>query len=108
MHKNSNLKIILLALVACFVFFPDMLFASSTGLAWEGPLDQIVNSIKGPVAFGISIVAIIAAGVTLIFGGEIGTFMKTILFLVLVISLIVMATNILSTLFGTSGSLIIV
>lgn len=37
-------------------------FASSTGMVWEGPLDKIKASIQGPVAMGISIIAVIVAG----------------------------------------------
>lgn len=42
----------------------------------------------------------------LVFGGEIGQFLKAIILLALVISLIVLATNILTTLFGIGGATI--
>lgn len=83
------------------------LFASSTGLPWEGPLTLVVNSVTGPVAFGISVIAVVSAGAMLIFGGEIAGFLKGIIILALVISLIVLAVNVLSTVFGTSSALII-
>lgn len=82
------------------------LFASSTGLPWEGPLTLVVNSITGPVAFGISVIAVVSAGAMLIFGGEIAGFLKGIIILALVISLIVLAVNVLSSVFGTSSALI--
>ncbi|MEF1183010.1 TrbC/VirB2 family protein, partial [Vibrio campbellii] len=37
--------------------------ASSTGLPWESPLERIVDSITGPVAFGASALGIVAASV---------------------------------------------
>ncbi|ECQ6131765.1 conjugal transfer protein TrbC [Campylobacter coli] len=81
--------------------------ASTTGagLPWEGPLEQIKASITGPVAFTISILAVIGAGVGLIWGNEFSGFIKTLFYLVLVIALIISAHNFIS-LFSTSGALI--
>lgn len=82
-------------------------FAASTGnsLPWEGAMDKLVTSITGPVAFGISVIAIVAAGAGLIFGGEISGFLKSVLILALVIGMIVAATGVLKGLFGTSAVL---
>ncbi|EAI3389557.1 conjugal transfer protein TrbC [Campylobacter jejuni] len=81
--------------------------ASTTGagLPWEGPLEQIKASITGPVAFTISILAVIGAGAGLIWGGELGGFIKTLFYIVLVIALTISAHNFMS-LFSTSGALI--
>lgn len=91
-----------------FVFFVlglSVAMASTQGMPWEDPLTTIKNSITGPVAMIISLVAIVAAGVGLVFGGEFSGFVKTLLYVVLVISIIVGAANILA-LFSTSGMLI--
>jgi len=86
---------------------PDIFAATGGGsLPWENPLDKIVQSIKGPVAFGISVIAIVGAGVGLIMGQDIGAFMKAAIYLALVIALIVFATNLLSGAFGISGALL--
>ncbi|MDR2399296.1 MAG: TrbC/VirB2 family protein [Endomicrobium sp.] len=108
MYKFGKVNWLFFGIVALILVSPDLFASSSSGLAWEGPLDKVVSSIKGPVAFGISIVAIIAVGVGLVFGGEIGTFMKTALYLVLVISLVVLSTNVLSGIFGTSGAMLLI
>ncbi|WP_144600714.1 TrbC/VirB2 family protein [Campylobacter coli] len=81
--------------------------ASTTGagLPWESPLETIKASISGPVAFVVSILAIIGAGVGLIWGNEFSGFIKTLFYLVLVIALIVGANSFIS-LFSTSGALI--
>ena len=46
-------------------------FASETGtnLPWEGPLTTLVTSLTGPVAYAISVIAIVALGATLAFAG---------------------------------------
>lgn len=73
------------------------------GLPWEDPLQTVVDSITGPVAFSVSVIGIVVAGATLIWGGEVSGFARTLLFIVLVIALIVGAVNILSTLFGVGA-----
>ncbi|EAI9716649.1 TrbC/VirB2 family protein [Campylobacter coli] len=81
--------------------------ASTTGagLPWEGPLEQIKASLSGPVAFIMSILAIIGAGAALIWGNEFGGFIKTLFYIVIVIALIAGANSFMS-LFSTSGALI--
>ena len=71
------------------------------GLPYEGWLAALRNSVTGPVAFTVALFGIIGAGATLIFqGGEINSFLRTIIYVVLVMAFLVSAQNILSTLFG--------
>lgn len=89
------------------IFIPDLAHASSsTGMPWENPLLKVVNSITGPLAFGISVVAVCCATWPLAFGGELTTFAKTALYIALAISFSVFAVNILSSLFGISSTLV--
>lgn len=94
-------------LMLFFIFGAVFAFASTTGggLPWEGPLQTVKASITGPVAFIISLLAIVTAGVGLVFGGEFSGFIKTLLYIVLVVALIVGAVNFMS-IFGISGGLI--
>lgn len=94
------------ALMLAMLGLPGSAFASSSGgggLPWESPLQTITTSITGPVAFAISVIGVVAAGATLIWGGEVSGFTRTLIFVVLVIGLIVGAVNILSTLFGVGA-----
>ena len=89
---------------------PDIAMAAnngggSGGLPWETPLQTLSNSIKGPVAYAISLMGIVAAGAMLIWGGEINEFVRRIIMLILVISLIVFASNILTTLFNSGATI---
>lgn len=104
--KKFDFKFLLFAVMGLMFLAPDV-FASSTGLPWEDPLTAMVDSIKGPVAFGISVIAIVAAGAGLIFGGDISGFLKSAIILALVISLIVLAVNVLSSVFGIGSALIL-
>lgn len=84
----------------------DLHAATSTGLPWETPLTTIRNSITGPVAFVISIIAIVVAGGVLIWGGDLPDFARRLIMLVLVIGLIVSASNVLGLLFGVTSAVI--
>lgn len=81
--------------------------ASTTGagLPWESPLQTIQSSLSGPVAFGISLLALIGAGAGLVFGGELSGFIKTLFYIVIVIGVIVGANSLMG-IFTTSGALI--
>lgn len=73
------------------------------GLPYEDWLTRIRQSITGPVAFGISVIAIVAAGAMLIFGGDMNGFMKTLVFIVLVLAFVIAAQNTLSAITGTGA-----
>lgn len=75
--------------------------ASSAVLPYEDWLKTIQKSLTGPVAFSISIIGIISCGVTLIFsGGEINRFMKSVIYLVFVMTLLVGANSFMSSVFN--------
>lgn len=94
-------------LILLLVVGAGWLMANTGGgaLPWEGPLGVIRDSIQGPVAMAISLLAIIAAGVALVFGGDFSGFVKSIIYTVLVIAVIVGAGNILQ-IAGGNGALI--
>lgn len=84
---------------------PDAHASAGTGggLPYEDWLTKIRQSITGPVAFSISIIAIVAAGAMLIFGGDMNGFMKTLVFIVLVLAFVIAAQNMLSAITGTGA-----
>lgn len=79
------------------------LASSGGGLPWEGPLEQIQESITGPVAGSIALAAVAIAGGMLIFGGELNDFARRLCYIVLVAGVLLGATQIVG-LFGSSGS----
>ena len=92
-----------LVLLALIVLFPALAHAASTGgsgLEWETPLQKIRDSVTGPVAYAISLLGIVVTGAILVFGGEINEFVRRLIMLVLVISLMVFAADLLNTLFN--------
>ncbi|WP_024896558.1 TrbC/VirB2 family protein [Brucella rhizosphaerae] len=52
--------------------------ASGSSMPWEEPLQQILESIEGPVAKIVAVIIIIATGLALAFGDTSGGFRKLI------------------------------
>lgn len=77
--------------------------AGGGGLPWETPLQTITRSIQGPVAYAISLLGIIGCGGMLIWGGEINEFLRRGIMLVLVIALVMLASQVLSSLYATGA-----
>jgi type IV secretion system protein VirB2 len=91
------------ALIVVLPFVPAHASAAGGSLPWDTPLQTLSNDIKGPVAFTIALLGLVATGAALLFGGEINEFIRRIIMVVMVISLLVFAANILSTLFATGA-----
>lgn len=53
-------------------------YAAGTGMPWETPLTQILNSVEGPVAKVVSVIIIVITGLTLAFGETSGGFRRLI------------------------------
>ncbi len=101
-HKRSRLTLAVTAFSVVAATSPA--FASSGGsLPWEGPLEQIQESITGPVAGYIALAAVAIAGGMLIFGGELNDFARRLVYVVLVAGILLGATTIVG-LFGATGA----
>ena len=100
-------SVLLLLLVVALVWHPDAAHATSAGgsLPWDSPLTTLKNDLTGPVAFTISLLAMVACGAALVFGGEINEFVRRIIMLVLVCAFIVGVTNLASAL-GITGAIV--
>ena len=53
-------------------------YASGSSMPWEQPLQQILQSIEGPVAKIVAVIIIIATGLSLAFGDTSGGFRRLI------------------------------
>ncbi|WP_339058014.1 TrbC/VirB2 family protein [Candidatus Regiella endosymbiont of Tuberolachnus salignus] len=100
---SYQMIIALISLTVLLLIITQPALASSTGsgtagggLPFDGWLDKIRNSVKGPFAFTASIIGLIGAGAALIFGGDMNGFLRTLIFIVLVLCFIVAAEGTLS------------
>ncbi|WP_371349327.1 TrbC/VirB2 family protein [Ancylobacter sp. IITR112] len=102
--SHERLYRLALAALALALVLSEPAFASGGGsLPWEGPLQQIQQSITGPVAGFIALAAVAVAGGMLIFGGELNDFARRLMYVVLVAGILLGATQIVA-LFGASGA----
>ncbi|MCT2388855.1 TrbC/VirB2 family protein [Erwinia pyrifoliae] len=98
---------LILGLMAILMFCPGLAHAASTetGLEWEGPMTTFRNSITGPIAYSISILALVASLATLLWGGELTDFTRKFVVLILVIAAIMFAVQLLASLWGASATI---
>ena len=53
-------------------------WAAGSSMPWETPLNQILQSVQGPVAKVVSVIIIVVTGLTLAFGDTSGGFRRLI------------------------------
>jgi type IV secretory pathway VirB2 component (pilin) len=103
MQHNTAPQITGIVILSILVSAAPTLASTGGGLPWEGPLQQIQESITGPVAGFIALAAVAIAGGMLIFGGELNDFARRLMYVVLVAGILLGATQIVG-LFGATGA----
>jgi type IV secretion system protein VirB2 len=81
--RLPNSRVRISPLITATVFGPIAMMASKahaagTGMPWEQPLQQVLDSVQGPVAKIIAVIIIIVTGLTLAFGETAGGFRRLI------------------------------
>ena len=90
-HMLKQISLFLTVLAFCSL---SAAYAKSTGMPYEGVLSELSESLTGPVAKAIALIGIVGSGAALIFGGEISGFLKSVIYLVLVCSLLIVGSTI--------------
>jgi type IV secretion system protein VirB2 len=106
---NSRFRrrvVILVAVVTCAVISSSSARASGSSMPWETPLNQILESIQGPVAKIISVIIITVTGLTLAFGDTSGGFRRLIQ-IVFGLSIAFAASSFFLSFFSFSGGALI-
>jgi type IV secretory pathway VirB2 component (pilin) len=75
-HRLSRTSVATLA--AGLSLLPAHAIAAGSNMPWEQPLQQILNSIQGPVAKIIAVIIIIVTGLSLAFGDTSGGFRRLV------------------------------
>lgn len=100
--RMSNLILFSLTMLAASV----ALGSTMTGLPWESPLQTIGNSLTGPVAGIFSLIAIAICGVAAAIGHDLSGFVKSLIGIVFIISVVLGAASLIRILFGSSGAVL--
>ncbi len=66
------------AIAALAIVVATSASASGSGMPWEEPLQQVLESVQGPVAKIVAVIIIITTGLTLAFGESSGGFRRLI------------------------------
>jgi type IV secretory pathway VirB2 component (pilin) len=101
-YCNERAQAYIAAVAAALVLLPSHAFASGTSMPWETPLQNIVDSVTGPVAKGVAILAIVVAGLGMAMG-EGGGFFRKAAGIVFGIAIAFAATQWGMTFFGFAG-----
>lgn len=105
-QTKSRSALRLAALAALFVCAAAPAYAAGSGMPWEGPLQQVVDSITGPVARAAAVIAIIVSGIGIIFG-EGGGGIRKLAFVGLGVAIMFAAVSFFLNFFGFAGGALI-
>jgi type IV secretion system protein TrbC len=67
-----------IGITAAGLIYAAPAYAAGSSMPWETPLNQILQSVQGPVAKVISVIIIVVTGLTLAFGDTSGGFRRLI------------------------------
>lgn len=103
-----NLSVHFTLLILAGLVFSSGAFAAQGGgaLPWEAPLTKLQQSLSGPVAGAIAVIALVAIGVVLVFGGEWNEFARRSVYAVCAIAFIVSAGTLLAGLFQVGAAVV--
>jgi type IV secretory pathway VirB2 component (pilin) len=89
-------------ILALSVLYAPAAYASGTGMPWETPLQNVLDSVTGPVAKAAGIIAIVLAGLGFAFG-ESGGLMRKVMGIIFGIAIAFAAAQWGMTFFGFAG-----
>ena len=104
--QGLNRTVQVAACLALGILITGPAYAAGSGMPWEGPLDQILLSIEGPVARIVSVIIITLTGLTLAFGETSGG-MRKLIQIVFGLSIAFAATSFFLTFFSFGGGALI-
>lgn len=99
------IRVAVLCLIAVYVAtFDDFQAAHAGELPFEDALTKIRESLSGPLPTTLALAGIIVAGATLIFGGDMNGFFRTMCLIALVLSLLLCANKLMTTLYSNADA----
>lgn len=104
--RKLSAHFLLLSLTALILSSTAFGAQGGQGLPWEAPLTRLQQSLSGPVAGAIAVIALVAIGVVLVFGGEWNEFARRSVYAVCAIAFIVSAATLLAGLFQVGAAVV--
>jgi type IV secretion system protein VirB2 len=103
---RAHLKLVAVAAFVAASIQATTALAAGSNMPWEQPLQQILQSIQGPVSKIIAVIIIIVTGLTLAFGDTAGGFRRLIQ-IVFGLSIAFAASSFFLSFFSFSGGALI-
>jgi type IV secretion system protein TrbC len=100
--RETQSRFAAFAALLIYGFASSSLYAAGSGMPWEGPLQNILDSIQGPVVRIVAVLIIAITGLTLAFGDTSGGFRRLVQ-VVFGLSIAFAATSFFLTFFGYAG-----
>jgi len=104
--RISGSAALLISGCAVIAAWPSMALAAGSSMPWEQPLQQILESIQGPVAKIVAVIIIIVTGLTLAFGDTSGG-MRKLIQIVFGLSIAFAASSFFLSFFSFSGGALV-
>ena len=106
--RSTSSRALMRAAAICLpvVMFAAIAHATGSDMPWEEPLQQILDSVQGPVAKIVAVLIIIVTGLTLAFGETSGGFRKLIQ-IVFGLSIAFAASSFFLTFFSFGGGAVV-
>jgi type IV secretory pathway VirB2 component (pilin) len=104
--RKVGVHFLLLTFVALTLSSTALGAQGGQALPWEAPLTKLQQSLSGPVAGAIAVIALVAIGVVLVFGGEWNEFARRSVYAVCAIAFIVSAATLLAGLFQVGAAVV--
>lgn len=104
-HRMPDIRVFGTSMLLSLVFVSSA-WASGSGMPWENPLNEILESVQGPVAKIVSVIIITVTGLTLAFGETSGGFRRLIQ-IVFGLSIAFAASSFFLSFFSFSGGALI-
>jgi type IV secretion system protein TrbC len=76
--RLRNSLLLATASLGLLLVHSQLAYAAGSGMPWEAPLTQVLESIEGPVARIVAVIIIIITGLSLAFGDTSGGFRRLI------------------------------
>jgi type IV secretory pathway VirB2 component (pilin) len=99
-------RALLFSLSGMALFATAPAWAAGSNMPWEQPLNQILQSVEGPVAKIIAVIIIVVTGLTLAFGDSSGGFRRLIQ-IVFGLSIAFAASSFFLSFFSFGGGMVI-
>jgi type IV secretion system protein TrbC len=103
-HSGQGIVSVTMCTAVCLIATPVR--AAGSNMPWEQPLNQILQSVEGPVAKIIAVIIIIVTGLSLAFGDTSGGFRRLIQ-IVFGLSIAFAASSFFLSFFSLGGGVVI-